>query len=156
LPIFALTIWALIAAALFLRLVISNIVLSKRLKLATTIDDLKFLSLLQQCCTEAGVQPPPPLLMTPAVSAPAAAGVFRPRILIPPGLLNGLTSDELRYVFLHELAHIRRHDVAANWLLALIQIMHWFNPILWIAFARLRADRELARDATVLSLSKQN
>jgi hypothetical protein len=38
-----------------------------------------------------------------------------------------------------------------NWLLAVLQAMHWFNPLVWIAFRRLQLDRELARDAATLT-----
>jgi len=36
-----------------------------------------------------------------------------------------------------------------------VQIAHWFNPVIWFAFCRMRADRELACDALALSLVKE-
>src|SRR5439155_14936998 len=51
---------------------------------------------------------------------------------------------------LHELAHLKRRDLWLNWLIALLQILHWFNPLIWFGFARWRADRELACDALAL------
>jgi hypothetical protein len=62
-------------------------------------------------------------------------------------------ADELRHILLHELAHLKRHDVAINWLASLLQAIHWFNPVIWLAMARLRNDRELAADELVLSLT---
>src|SRR5207248_3646996 len=62
----------------------------------------------------------------------------------------------LRYVFLHELAHIKRHDILAGWLMAVLQIAHWFNPLVWLASYRMRADRELACDALALSYAREN
>jgi hypothetical protein len=56
----------------------------------------------------------------------------------------------LRHVFLHELAHLRRHDIALNWLTVLIQALQWFNPLVWLAFERARDDMELACDELVL------
>jgi beta-lactamase regulating signal transducer with metallopeptidase domain len=147
--------WIIVAAFLFLRLLVANVALHKRLATALQADP-GMLSLLRDCCAEMGIRRPPAVLVTSAVAIPAAAGVFKPRILLPPGLLETLSRPEQRTVLLHELAHIRRHDVAGNWLLALIQIVHWFNPVLWVALGRLRADRELARDAMVLSLSDRN
>jgi len=41
--------------------------------------------------------------------------------------------------------------LAVNWLVALLQVLHWFNPVLWLAWARMRADRELATDALALA-----
>ena len=78
------------------------------------------------------------------------------RLLLPEGLLKSFTRDELRHVFLHELAHVKRHDIAVNWLATLLQILHWFNPLVWLAFSRMRADRELACDALALSCAAPN
>ena len=78
-------------------------------------------------------------------------GFVRPRLLLPPGLASSFTSEELRHVFLHELAHIKRRDVLAGWVMLGLQTMHWFNPLVWLAFYRLRSDRELACDALALS-----
>jgi beta-lactamase regulating signal transducer with metallopeptidase domain len=54
-------------------------------------------------------------------------------------------------VFLHELAHVKRHDIALGWLTAFLQVLHWFNPLVWLAFHRMRSNRELACDALMLS-----
>ncbi|MHC4675343.1 MAG: SUMF1/EgtB/PvdO family nonheme iron enzyme, partial [Planctomycetota bacterium] len=61
---------------------------------------------------------------------------------------------ELRHIFLHELAHLKRHDIQLGWLTSLLQVLHWFNPLVWFAFHRMRADRELACDGLVLSAMK--
>jgi bla regulator protein blaR1 len=47
---------------------------------------------------------------------------------------------------------VKRHDLPLNWVIFVLQSLHWFNPLLWFAFARMRADRELACDARVLSI----
>ena len=54
-------------------------------------------------------------------------------------------------VFLHELAHVRRADILLNWLMLFVRSLHWFNPLVWLAMRRLRADRELVCDAMVLA-----
>ena len=81
---------------------------------------------------------------------PALWGVVRPTILLPPGLCERLSAEQLRFVFLHELAHVRRHDVLVEWLLAVLTSVHWFNPAIWLAAHLYRADRELCRDQMVL------
>jgi hypothetical protein len=65
--------------------------------------------------------------------------------------LSGFTREELRHVFMHELAHIKRRDVLVGWVMLALQTVHWFNPLVWLAFYRMRADRELACDALALS-----
>jgi bla regulator protein blaR1 len=53
-------------------------------------------------------------------------------------------------VMLHELAHVRRWDIAANWVLVVIRAIHWWNPVYWLAEARFRSLREQACDAFVV------
>jgi hypothetical protein len=93
------------------------------------------------------------VIATDAVGGPALFGFFRPKLLVPPALLQDLDHDDLRFVFLHELAHLRRRDTLTNLLLTLAQALHWFNPLVWLALSRCRTERELACDAMVLELS---
>src|SRR5277367_1683146 len=78
-------------------------------------------------------------------------GLFQPTLLLPGGVREKFDATELRLIFLHELAHLKRGDVIVQMLIALLQILHWFNPVLWFAFRRMRIDREPATDALVLS-----
>ena len=91
------------------------------------------------------------LRLTGALEAPAAAGVWRPQIWLPRGWAEEWEEIELRHVLLHELGHIRRHDLLAQWVCALACCLHWFNPLAWLLATRARADRELACDAWVLA-----
>ena len=106
--------------------------------------------LLEMCRSQLGVRRRVTLAETDAIKSPALFGVFRLRLLLPAGLAARFTRDELRYIFLHELAHVKRGDLWLNWLVTALQVMHWFNPLIWLGFARLRADRELACDELVL------
>jgi len=85
------------------------------------------------------------------VLIPAVFGLVRPRVLIPKGLASTLDAAELRLVLLHELGHLRRADLYYHALLAVLQAVHWFNPLLWFVFRRMHDDREMATDALVLS-----
>ncbi|MCW5558667.1 MAG: M56 family metallopeptidase, partial [Verrucomicrobiae bacterium] len=82
--------------------------------------------------------------------SPCVLGIFRPRLVLPHGLTHDLDSEELRLVFLHELAHLNRRDLVLNWLLAAVEIIHWFNPVAWMVTRQLRADREEDCDARAL------
>ncbi|MFM8358044.1 MAG: M56 family metallopeptidase, partial [Verrucomicrobiota bacterium] len=86
----------------------------------------------------------------PGLSSPSLYGFLRPQVLLPPGLARRLSARQLRHVLLHELAHVKRHDIALNWVLALLQAVYWFHPLVWWALARLRAERELACDEIAL------
>jgi beta-lactamase regulating signal transducer with metallopeptidase domain len=86
-----------------------------------------------------------------SLRGPSLFGFLRPCILLSRSVLEQLDDRELRLLFLHELVHFKRWDVLQNWLLILLQALHWFNPLVWLAFRRLRSTRELVCDATVLS-----
>ena len=92
------------------------------------------------------------LVESPAVSSPVLHGLTRPRLLLPQGFASSFSPDELRHVLLHELAHVKRRDIVVSWAFALLQIIHWFNPLVWLGFARWRVDRELACDALALEV----
>jgi beta-lactamase regulating signal transducer with metallopeptidase domain len=108
-------------------------------------------NLLEDCKALMGVGVPVTLIETETIPSPTLFGFVRPRLLLPAGLTSTLTREELRHVFLHELAHIKRRDVLTGWVILALQTIHWFNPLVWLAFHRLRADRELACDALALS-----
>jgi beta-lactamase regulating signal transducer with metallopeptidase domain len=112
------------------------------------------LNLLEDCKALMGVGTPLTLIETEAVKSPTLLGFVRPRILLPQGLVSSFTPGELRHVFLHELAHIKRLDILTGWVALVLQAVHWFNPMVWLAFYRLRADRELACDAMALSYAR--
>ena len=90
------------------------------------------------------------LVEVPGLRTAAAVGVFRPRVVLPDEICSALSEDELAHVFAHELAHIRKGDLALNWLVVLAQALHWFNPFAWLGLRRLLAEREIARDAFVV------
>jgi beta-lactamase regulating signal transducer with metallopeptidase domain len=108
------------------------------------------LDLIEDCRERLGVTTMVCVVASNAVQSPALFGFIRPRLLLPAGLIRSFSRRQLRHVFLHELAHLRRHDIAVNWIVAMCQILHWFNPLVWLGFHLMRADRELACDQVAL------
>lgn len=109
------------------------------------------LELLEDCKQQMQVKTPVSVVVTDKLRSPALFGFVRPRILLPEGLLEMVSIDELQYVFLHELAHLKRGDIYVRWLTALLQILHWFNPLIWFGFRQMQADQETACDALAMS-----
>lgn len=144
------TAWLAGAALVLGVLLLINGILALRLRRGAVLNDPGVLELVEACKREMGVKRDVRLIVDPKIASPALAGMFRPTLLIPPGLIDELPREELRFILLHELAHVKKHDITMNWLLIALSAAHWFNPLIWFAFARLRADRELARDAMVL------
>jgi beta-lactamase regulating signal transducer with metallopeptidase domain len=86
----------------------------------------------------------------PAGAGPAVLGVWRRRVVLPRDFDSAFDAEERRLMLLHEGVHLRRGDNLWNLLAATLLVAHWFNPIAWWAWRRLRADQELACDAAVL------
>jgi len=80
------------------------------------------------------------------VESPFVFGILRPRVYLP----YGLTNQEQKYVVAHERAHIRRGDHWWKPLGYFLLILHWFNPLMWIAYLMLCRDIELACDEKVI------
>ena len=80
------------------------------------------------------------------VGTPFVLGVLRPRIYLPSALEEG----ERDYVVAHERRHIRRGDPVWRLLAFTALCVHWFNPLIWLAFTLSRRDMELSCDEAVL------
>ncbi|MGG4397852.1 M56 family metallopeptidase [Paenibacillus thiaminolyticus] len=85
------------------------------------------------------------------IPGPAVVGFHKPAIVVSPSLLVTLREHQLRCILAHEFAHIQRRDVAVNWTMHILLILHWFNPLLWLAVHKTRQDQEMACDACVLN-----
>lgn len=106
---------------------------------------------LRDCVALMRLHRAPPVVMLSGFEGPALVGCLRPALVLPAELAAVLSDAELRHIFLHELAHLRRRDHVLNYVVCLLEVVHWPNPLLRQTFRRLRADRELACDALALS-----
>jgi bla regulator protein blaR1 len=84
-------------------------------------------------------------------AGPLVMGLLRPRIVLSSDFEQRYTIEEQRLVLAHECVHIRRGDLFANALTALLQVVFWFHPLLHRAARLMRLDQELSCDATVLA-----
>ena len=80
------------------------------------------------------------------ISTPFVLGLFRPRIYLPSALPEG----ERSYILLHERHHIRRLDHIVKLIAFSALCVHWFNPLVWLAFVLLGRDMEMSCDEAVL------
>ena len=82
-----------------------------------------------------------------AFRSPFVLGFFRPKIYIP----FGLEPRQREHVLCHESAHIQRRDYLVKPLGFLLLTIHWFNPLVWLAFHLMSRDMEMSCDEKVLS-----
>ena len=80
------------------------------------------------------------------ITAPAIYGILKPRILIP----EGMAEEDLKYVLLHENAHLCRRDNLFRCIALVTACIHWFNPLIWLFLKYFFEDMELACDTKVL------
>lgn len=87
------------------------------------------------------------LAICPGVGTPLTIGFRRPRVLLPPGLLETLTAEELRTMFAHECAHVQRRDFGKNLLYEVLTLPIAWHPCLRLTRNRLVESREWVCDA---------
>lgn len=76
------------------------------------------------------------------VTAPFTLGILRPRVYLP----DDLQGTARQAVLLHEQTHIRRRDPLTKPLFYAVACLHWFNPMVWLAFCTFERDMEAACD----------
>ncbi|MEP7346870.1 MAG: M56 family metallopeptidase, partial [Gemmatimonadaceae bacterium] len=96
-----------------------------------------------------GLRLTPRLCISSEVPLPFVFGLRRPVIVLSP---ESLTWSVARFeaVMLHEMAHVRRRDILTCGIADLACALNWFNPLVWIAAARLRSEAEVACDDAVV------
>ena len=81
------------------------------------------------------------------IKTPALYGTIKPKIILP----IEYEASELKYILLHERAHMKRKDNFIRLLALVVVCLHWFNPLAWLILKLLYSDIELACDELVLS-----
>lgn len=141
--------WTVGVVLFALRLLVGFAALRRMRRRSREIEDTDVLDLVSICATRIGTHTAPRVLMSATVSMPCTAGWIRPVILLPDEA-SAWSLDRLEIVLLHELGHIRRMDIVPHLVAELARVVYWFNPLVWLAAARLRAEAESATDERVV------
>jgi beta-lactamase regulating signal transducer with metallopeptidase domain/Tol biopolymer transport system component len=145
-------VWLLGAVIILIRVTAAVRGLHAIMRDCRDLTDAEIAPLFARCRAEMRVARTVRLVISRGEISPAVTALgWRTWLILPERLLTTLTPSELRLVFLHELAHVRRADVLLQGLWTLAVAVHWFNPVVWLARRRMQADREVACDEAVLA-----
>lgn len=139
-------VWLAGAALALGRLLVTETRFARAVRREPACDDPRVRGVLDDVLRAARVRRDVRVLRSGLGGGPALTGLLRPRILVPGRMLEELSDEELRHVLAHEVAHLAAGDVLQNWLLAALEALHWFDPLVRVASARLRTERETLRD----------
>ncbi|MBO4637744.1 MAG: M56 family metallopeptidase [Clostridiales bacterium] len=127
LPVILAAVWISVAV------IIASAVIVRYSKLRKSLKD----------ATEVG----PRIYADRSVDTPFVLGIVRPGIYLP----EGLGQTEREYLLLHEKIHIKRGDTFYKAIGILCLALHWFNPLVWVAFTMFCRDMEMSCDEEVIS-----
>jgi len=102
-------------------------------------------------CRTLGISKTPSVFSSPNLRSPIAVGIWRPRVVLPDGLVEQLTPDQVRQVLIHEMAHLLRRDQVVAFLQGLVVAAFWFHPFVRLLNRQLARAREEICDNYVLS-----
>ncbi len=142
-------IWLAGVLLLSTRLLVGFVALARMRRNGQAPVDEGVAELADACAARLGLHAPPRVIVSPRVTMPCTAGWFRPVILLPDEY-STWSRERLEIVLLHELSHIRRMDIVPHVLSEIARVIYWFNPLVWLAAARLRSEAERATDDRVV------
>ncbi len=106
---------------------------ARRLRRAAVVASSdRFRGALQSEASRLGIRRLPQLCLSPHVEGPVLTGIWRPTILLSLGIDASFDESELRLMLAHELAHLKRHDLAWNWLPTIVGWLLFFHPLVWL------------------------
>ncbi|MDO4316150.1 MAG: M56 family metallopeptidase [Oscillospiraceae bacterium] len=98
------------------------------------------------CKARLGIRRTVALQENPLVPTPLSTGLLRPVVVLPA---LPLSPEELRYLFLHELTHIKRHDLWMRFFSMLAAALHWYDPLVYLLNRQIRDFSEQSCDEQV-------
>jgi beta-lactamase regulating signal transducer with metallopeptidase domain len=149
-PALIVALWAGGALLAGLRLIAGLIWASWIVRQSTPVVAADWLAVKQEAARTLGAAHDVALRVSTRVGVPVACGILKPTLLLSPEA-DAWDTPRRRIVLLHELAHVTRHDCLTQVLAQAALVVHWFNPLAWLAVARLRAEQEHACDDLVLN-----
>lgn len=144
-------IWAMGLTLMTLKILGGYFYLNRLNVSSVFLDDQSLKGLLDRLKSSLGINRPIVLRTSSRVSSPMIYGYFKPVILFPLGLIQGLTTEEVEVILLHELAHLKRNDFLINIVINVLRAVYFYHPAFWFLQSQLDNEREFATDELVIS-----
>lgn len=113
--------------------------------------DTELVQFVQDLAGRLGLRRTVSVIVTQGRLGPAVTGVFRPKLLMPEGMLVDKTPAELEPILAHELLHVRRGDLWAGLLQTVVLGLWWFHPLVRWAVRETMREAERCCDEAVLA-----
>ncbi len=117
------------------------------LKDSVVVTDSELLLLFEKCKAQVGVKQKVSLHKWDQKASPFTMGIFKPCIVVTE---YPLTHQDYEMIFLHELYHIKNHDVFKKILVLITMAMNWYNPIVYFLRNEMNLVFELICDESLL------
>ncbi|HKO23036.1 MAG TPA: M56 family metallopeptidase, partial [Candidatus Eisenbacteria bacterium] len=143
-----------ISAALLLRVLVSFAAAALTVRRARRIEDADLEQELDSACRRLGVSRSISLRECPSVAIPSVWGWARPVLLLPVEARQW-GRERIRVVFLHEIAHVARHDGVCLLLTRIATSIFWFHPLVWKLARVARRECERCCDDLVLAAGER-
>ncbi|MFL0194139.1 M56 family metallopeptidase [Clostridium sp. WILCCON 0269] len=144
-------VWIFVMFIISLYILSVDIKFKNKLKKQTPLCNKEIIDILHHCKKQMQINSHISIITTEEIKSPALFGYFKPIILLPENILRVLPINKLRYVFLHELSHFKRKDILVNWIISILRIIHWFNPLIQYGLKKMYEDMEICCDSLALS-----
>jgi beta-lactamase regulating signal transducer with metallopeptidase domain len=112
-----------------IKLLVDQLALCRVLRNLQSVDDPRALQLWERATSGVPSSVRPSLHITTEIDTPFSTGWVRPKVVFPHNVLTAWSDEELIGAMSHELAHWRQRDLLSCRLQRLVQIVHWWNPI---------------------------
>jgi len=149
--VMSLALWSLVAMALMGQLALGAWSVQRIVRRGRMLEQPDWQRPLCEIADRLGLDDAPSLVESDQIKMPFATGFMRAVIVLPAE--SASWSDERRCaVLIHELAHVKRRDLAGHLVSRIACALYWFHPLVWTAARKLRAESERACDDLALVL----
>lgn len=143
-------VWIIVVSILTILEIQKRIKFNKFCRLGFPVTDQRIWAILEEIKSQYRIKKDIKLLTHRGIQSPMIVGSYKPILLLPK---VQYTMEEVRMVFMHELAHYKNHDYGWKQLTVIIKLIHCFNPVVYRLLKYVDRWSEIGCD---ISISKWN